>query len=124
MAIDQRPDVAVGHVHLTVNDIDAEHAFFEAHGMRNILKRDDFSILELRGGTHLILRLAEDTVATGTRGPFDLMVDDIDHAYEKFVNAGVETSPIERGSIHDSFTVTSPSGYAFPVNSSHVAGPV
>ena len=124
MSIDPRPDVAVGHIRLDVNDVPSEFTFFVKHGMREILNRDNFAILELRGGTHLILQKSEDQVETGKRTPFDLMVDDIDAAHSKYAADGSSTTPIERGNIHDSFTVTTPTGYVIPVNSSHVAGPV
>lgn len=124
MSNDPRPDVAVGHIHLDVNDVATEFRFFVGHGMRKILNRDNFAILELRGGTHLILQKSEMHVETGLRTPFDLMVDDVDAAHSKYVEDGLSTSPIERGNIHDSFTVTTPTGYLMPVNSSHVAGPV
>ena len=124
MATDPRPDVAVGHIRLDVNDVTSEFSFFVRHGMREILNRDNFAILELRGGTHLILQKAENLVETGLRTPFDLMVDDIDAAHSKYVEDGLNTSPIERGNIHDSFTVTTPTGFLIPVNSSHAAGPV
>ncbi len=124
MSSDPRPDVAIGHIRLDVNDVTSEYGFFLKHGMREILKRDNFAILELRGGTHLILQKAEEQVDSGMRTPFDLMVDDIDSAHSKYVDDGLKTSEIERGTIHDSFTVTTPTGYVIPVNSSHVAGPV
>lgn len=124
MSSDPRPDVAVGHIRLDVNDVISEYGFFVKHGMREILKRDNFAILELRGGTHLILQKAEEQVDSGMRTPFDLMVDDIDAAHSKYVDDGLQTTAIERGNIHDSFTVTTPTGYVIPVNSSHVAGPV
>ncbi len=124
MPTDPRPDVAVGHIRLDVNDVAKEFSFFVNHGMREILKRDNLAILELRGGTHLLLQRAEPQVDAGIRTPFDLMVDDIDAAHERYTTGGAATSPIERGNIHDSFTVTSPTGYVIPVNSSHVAGPV
>lgn len=124
MSSDPRPDVAVGHIRLEVNDVTSEYGFFVNHGMREILHRDNFAILELRGGTHLILQKSDEPVETGMRAPFDLMVDDIDAAHSKYVEAGLKTSVIDRGNIHDSFTVTSPTGYVIPVNSSHVAGPV
>ena len=124
MSADPRPGVAVGHIRLDVNDVPSEFSFFVKHGMREILNRDDFAILELRGGTHLILQKSENQVEQGTRTPFDLMVDDIDAAFSKYAADGLSTTPIERGNIHDSFTVTTPTGYVIPVNSSHVAGPV
>ena len=124
MADDQRPVFAIGHMRMAVEDVGAAYGFFVRHGMRGILERDNFAILELRGGTHLILNPADEPVADGQRAPFDLMVDDVDEAHRRFVADGVEATPIERGSIHDSFSVSGPSGYSIPINSSHVAGVV
>ena len=42
MTDDARPDVAVGHLRLPVDDVDAAHQFFVAVGMRDVLKGDDF----------------------------------------------------------------------------------
>lgn len=122
MAEDQRPTFAIGHMRLAVQDVPSAYGFFVRHGMRGILERDDFAILELRGGTHLILGQAEAAIAEGERAPFDLMVDDIDEAHRRFLEDGVEATTIERGNIHDSFAVKGPSGYSIPINSSHVAG--
>jgi len=124
MGDDQRPAFAIGHMRLAVDNVADAYGFFVRHGMRGILERQGFAILELRGGTHLILNEAEAPVADGERAPFDLMVDDIDEAHRRFVADGVEVTAIERGNIHDSFAVTGPSGYAIPINSSHVAGVV
>ena len=121
---DERPVFAIGHARMPVVEVADACDFFVRHGMREILKREDFAIVELRGGTHLILAKAEQPIPPGTRAPFDLMVDDVDAVHRKFVADGVAATPIERGSIHDSFSVTGPSGYAIPINSSHVAGMV
>ena len=124
MAQDERPALAIGHMRMAVADVDAAYGFFVRHGMREILNRPDFAILELRGGTHLILTQTEEEIPAGQRAPFDLMVDDVDAAHRRFVADGVEATAIERGRIHDSFSVTGPSGYTIPINSSHVAGVV
>ena len=124
MAQDERPVFAIGHMRMPVAEVGEACDFFVRHGMREILKREDFAILELRGGTHLILAKAEQPIPPGTRAPFDLMVDDIDAVHGQFVADDVEATAIERGSIHDSFSVTGPSGYSIPINSSHVAGVV
>ena len=121
---DERPVFAVGHMPLDVTDVAAAYRFFARHGMREILERPDFAILELRGGTHLILSKSEEAIQPGRRAPFDLMVDDVDAVHQRFVEDGVDATPIERGSIHDSFWITGPSGYRIPVNSSHVEGVV
>ena len=119
---DQRPVFAVGHMRMEVSDVRDAYRFFVRHGMREILERDDFAILELRGGTHLILNRTEESIPEGQRTPFDLMVDDVDSVHQRFVEDGIEATPIERGRIHDSFSVKGPSGYSIPINSSHVAG--
>ena len=124
MTEDARPRFAIGHMRLAVDDVADAYRFFAKHGMREILKRPDFGILELRGGTHLILTKSETPIARGQRAPFDLMVDDVDAAHRGFDADGVTATAIERGSIHDSFTVEGPSGYVIPINSSHVAGVV
>ena len=121
---DERPVFAVGHMPLDVTDVAAAYRFFARHGMREILERPDFAILELRGGTHLILSKSEEAIQPGRRAPFDLMVDDVDAVHQRFIEDGVDATPIERGSIHDSFWITGPSGYRIPVNSSHVEGVV
>ena len=122
MAEDERPAFAIGHMRLAVQDVPSAYGFFVRHGMRGILERDKFAILELRGGTHLIINETETSIPDGERAPFDLMVDDIDEAHRRFVEDGIEATAIERGNIHDSFSVKGPSGYSIPINSSHVAG--
>ncbi len=122
MKDNERPTFAVGHMRMAVSDVGDAYHFFVRHGMREILERDDFAILELRGGTHLILNKTEEAIPEGERAPFDLMVDDVDAVHQGFVEDGIEATPIERGNIHDSFSVKGPSGYTIPINSSHVAG--
>lgn len=119
-----RPVFAIGHISMPVEDVRAAYGFFVRHGMRAILERDDFGILELRGGTHLILTQSDEAITEGRRAPFDLMVDDVDAVHATFVADGVEATEIERGKIHDSFQVTGPSGYVIPINSSHAVGVV
>ena len=121
---EERPAFAIGHMRMAVDDVGEAYAFFAQYGMRGILERAAFAILELRGGTHLILSQAEGPIGPGQRAPFDLMVDDVDAVHARFVEDGVAATTIERGSIHDSFSVTGPSGYTIPFNSSHVAGVV
>ena len=124
MPMEERPAVAVGHIRLDVHDVSAEMKFFTQHGMREVLNRPDFGILELRGGTHLILNEDKEKSMDGAEAPFDLMVDDIDDAHAKFTNDGVKATDITRGSIHSSFSVEAPSGYSLHITSSHAIGPV
>ncbi len=64
---DQRPRVAVGHVRLNVVDVGAADRSLESVGLRPIVTRDELAVLELRGGTHVVVRHAEQPPALGTR---------------------------------------------------------
>ena len=119
MSEDGRPRLAVGHVNLEVEDVGDAYDFFVNHGMRDIFRSDHFGVLELRGGTHLVLSRAKAAIEPGREAPFDLMVDDIDEARAEFSRAGVATTEITRGRIHDTFHIEGPSGYRMAVTSSH-----
>jgi hypothetical protein len=119
---DQRPPVAVGHVRLNVNDVGAAARWLETVGLRPIVTREEIAVLELRGGTHVVVRRAELPVAPGTAASFDLMVDDIDVSHREYAVKGMSPTEIRRGRIHDSFEVAGPDGLAFTVNSSHASG--
>ena len=120
--IDQRPPVAVGHVRLPCGDVAAAARWLETVGLRPIVTKDGLAVLELRGGTHVVVRKTEPPPAPGTPAPFDLMVDDIDAAHRDYAEKGLSPSPISRGRIHDSFEVAGPSGWTFTINSSHASG--
>ncbi|MGH7114128.1 MAG: hypothetical protein ACREE9_06495 [Stellaceae bacterium] len=117
----QRPPVAVGHVRLTVADVGAAARWLETVGLRPIVTRDVLAVLELRGGTHVVVRQGEQPPAPGTGAPFDLMVDDVDATHRDYALTGLSPSPIRRGHIHDAFDVAGPDGWAFTVNSSHAS---
>ena len=119
MSSDERPRLAVGHVNLEVEDVGDAYAFFVRHGMRDIFRSEDFGVLELRGGTHLVLSRGRETIEPGRKAPFDLMVDDIDDARAEFTSTGVTATEITRGRIHDTFHIEGPSGWRFAVTSSH-----
>lgn len=102
--------------------MEASAAFMQTIGMRPIFLGPQVSVLELRGGTHLLL-LRKDRVAGGA-APFDLMVDDLPATRAHFEAAGLSPSAIEaRPAIdHEVFTVREPAGHVITVFSSHVSG--
>jgi len=116
---DRRPPVAIGHVFFSAKNVAAAAAWFEQLGLRPIASDDDFAVLELRGGTHLVITEAARRPRAGAEAPFDLMVDDVDAARERFVRQGMKPSGIRRGSIHDEFRLTGPDGCRLTVLSSH-----
>jgi hypothetical protein len=118
----QRPPVAVGHVRLNVVDVGAAARWLEAVGLRPIVTRDELAVLELRGGTHVVVRQGALSPEPGTGAPFDLMVDDVDATHQDYAAKGLSPTAIRRGRIHDSFEVAGPDGWVFTVNSSHASG--
>ncbi len=120
--IDQRPPVAVGHVRLTATDVATAKRWLETVGLRPIFADEDLAVLELRGGTHVVVRKAEQPPPTGAAAPFDLMVDDIEAARRDYAAKGLGPSDISRGRIHDAFHLRGPDGYDFTVTSSHAVG--
>ena len=108
---DNRPLAAIGHVSFRTSKLQESTEFFIKLGLRAIHESETFAILELRGGTHLVVRQAEERVVQGTNAPFDLMVDDVEVARNQVRDAGMEPSPIEQGDIHKWFTLIEPNGY-------------
>jgi len=116
-----RPGVWVGHVALGATDVEKAGAFFASLGMRALQIGREIAILELRGGTHLVI-FPGDPPPPGSPAPFDLMVDDLDEAHARFAAAGLAPSAVEEGTIHRAFKLAAPSGHLVVVNSSHVSG--
>ena len=121
-SVDQRPPVAVGHVWLPATDVAAAERWLQSVGLRPIFADDGLAVLELRGGTHVVVRKTEQPPPTGAAAPFDLMVDDIEAARRDYSAKGLGPSDISKGRIHDSFRLTGPDGYDFTVTSSHAGG--
>lgn len=117
---DQRPRVAIGHIGLSANDVQSLAAFYSNLGTRLVLSSPGMAIVELRGGTHIV-------VQAGGHRPgrsLDLMVDDIDDLHRDLQAAGAEPTQIVRGNPHDRFTAVDPEGNRLHLSSSHAMGPV
>ena len=120
MAKDGRPGLWVGHVALGSHDVAATADFMIKLGMRPI-ETGDVAILELRGGTHLVVLPAGSPALPGSKASFDLMVDDIDIAHAQCTALGLAPSQIEDVPFHRAFTVVEPGGHEVTINSSHVS---
>ena len=90
---EQRPPVWVGHVAMHSGQVDATADFMEAIGMRRVFRNRHLAVLEMRGGTHLIV--TDDSDSELLRGDFDLMVDDLQATHRSFVNMGLEPGAIQ-----------------------------
>jgi catechol 2,3-dioxygenase-like lactoylglutathione lyase family enzyme len=132
---DTKPPVGVGHMSLTVADVEASHRFYTTFGLRVVGKGDDMSILELRGGTHLLL-FQRGAAAADMESPFDhaepgvidLMIEGrtfeaLDAYRSALVAAGVHADPIadKRYFGHHIFKATDPDGNEVTVSTSHAS---
>jgi catechol 2,3-dioxygenase-like lactoylglutathione lyase family enzyme len=121
---DERPPIWTGHLVLYGRDPQRSGAFYEKLGFRTVATLDSVAIVELRGGTHLVVRMDPD--AQGGPAPFDFMVEDLDSTREAWQSMGIAVSEVSKDdkAIHRIFTVTDPDGNEIVVNDSHVVGPV
>jgi catechol 2,3-dioxygenase-like lactoylglutathione lyase family enzyme len=118
-----RPSVAIGHVILRVVDPRRGAAFYTALGMRSIWEADDMAILELRGGTHLMLFKAEGKPAGRTIDAFDLMVQNADAFHDELQRRGLPTTDVrDTYGGHRMFEITDPDGHVLTVLSDHTEG--
>ena len=113
-----RPAVWVGHVFMHSEKLVETSEFMQLVGMRLIASGDEYAVLELRGGTHLVLTTDSESKPGGE--VFDLMVDDLDASHARFTGLGLDPSDIERGQIHDYFKLREPGGTLITFNSTHV----
>ncbi len=116
---DPRPPVWVGHITMNTPTLKESTAAMLQVGMRPIVENENIAVLELRGGTHIVLRQDEGTEPIDTE--FDFMVEDVDATHAEYASKGLSVSEIRRGRIHDSFTFTEPGGNRITVNSTHVS---
>jgi catechol 2,3-dioxygenase-like lactoylglutathione lyase family enzyme len=106
---------------LPTADVAASTDFMVKLGLRPIVAGDTFAVLELRGGTHLVVHPAEEKIEPGTAIPFDLIVDDIEATHKHYAELGMNPTEIETGQIHSSFTITAPGGHELTINSTHAS---
>lgn len=116
---DDRPRFGIGHMTLDANDVGSLTRFYTDVGMRLVVDMGRAAIVELRGGTHIIIRSGRPGQAT-----LDLIVDDIDDTWQVLEAVGANPSRIERGHPHDRFAATDPEGNTLHINSNHAIGPV
>ncbi len=118
---DLRPPVWVGHVVLETDRLEETEQFMRKIGMRSIVQRPEVAVLELRGGTHLVL-MAKPEINAGAAS-FDLMVEDLRETHKSFVDLGLTPTAIERVSPeHEGFTLQEPAGHLITFYSNHVSG--
>jgi catechol 2,3-dioxygenase-like lactoylglutathione lyase family enzyme len=130
-----KPRVGLGHMSLTVADVKTSSRFYEALGLRTVGKGDDMSILELRGGTNLLLfqrgaasAEADSPFDQAASGAIDLIIEGrtleaLDAYRTALIAGGVDPDPIsdKRYFGHYVFTARDPDGNAVTVSTSHAS---
>jgi catechol 2,3-dioxygenase-like lactoylglutathione lyase family enzyme len=130
-----KPPVGVGHMALTVANVEASSHFYTSLGLRVIGGSADMSILELRGGTHLLLFRRDGTASDvdspfdgSPRGMIDLMIEgrtfeDLDAYRARLIADGIEPDPIsdKRYFGHYIFKAKDPDGHQVTVSTSHAS---
>jgi len=120
---DARPPLWTGHVFLYSADLMGLAHFYKKVGMRTVAVFEHLAAMEMRGGTHLVIRHDPSQVAPGPV-PWDLMVDDIDATHDKWQAEGLLVTDIVTESPHRVFQLTDPEGHVVVVRDSHVVGAV
>ena len=132
------PAASLGHFVMKVNDIDTSYQFYTKLGLRPFGIFPDLAIIELRGGTHILLFNKSDGLPfslssshLGQRGAFfnerlDLMIDgksrsDLELYRTTLMEKGLSVDAIAQDQFfgHDYFQLVDPDGNGITVYSSH-----
>ena len=136
--MDSLPAAALGHFVMKVANLGASYQFYADLGLRQIGIFPDVAIIELRGGTHILLVPENDEAPfpltsshLGQRSAFfnehlDLMINgktrgDLEAYRAMLLKNGIPAGEIvqERFFGHDYFPVTDPDGHGITVYTTH-----
>jgi catechol 2,3-dioxygenase-like lactoylglutathione lyase family enzyme len=132
------PAAALGHFVMKVGDIDSSYQFYTKLGLRPVGIYPDVAIIELRGGTHILLFNKNDELPfslnpsrLGQRGDFaherfDLMIDgrsrsDLELHRTALVERGLSVDEIAQDHlfVHNYFQMIDPDGNGVTIYTSH-----
>jgi catechol 2,3-dioxygenase-like lactoylglutathione lyase family enzyme len=132
------PTAAFGHFVMKISDMNASYQFYTTLGLRPIGIYPDVAIIELRGGTHILLfdkheqlPFSLNASRVGQRGDFfretlDLMIDgksrsDLDSYRSTLMDRGLSVDEIAQDQFfgHDYFQLVDPDGNGITIYTSH-----
>lgn len=119
---DVRPGIWLGHVTIAADEIGPTADFYLDLGMRQIHTNENVSVLEMAGGTHLVIILRDGAEGVGLAPSVDLMVRDVDAARAALLR--YEPTEITDGTIHRTFEMHDPAGNHVAIHDSHIVGAV
>jgi len=133
------PVAALGHFVMKVNDIDTTYKFYTKLGLRPIGIYPDLAIIELRGGTHILIFSRNEelpfSINSGQIGQrrsffderFDLMIDgrlrsDLEVYRTTLMENGLSVGEISQDQFfgHYYFELVDPDGNGITLYTSHV----
>ncbi len=133
------PAAAFGHFIMKVSDMSVSYKFYTTLGLRPIGIYPDLAIIELRGGTHILLFNKNEELPIplnsshiGQRGAFfgetlDLMIDgrsnsDLELYRATLLDRGLSVDEIAQDQFfgHNYFQLVDPDGNGITVYTSHV----
>jgi len=133
------PVAALGHFVMKVNDIDTTYQFYTKLGLRPVGIYPDLAIIELRGGTHILifsrneeLPFSINSSQVGQRGSFfderfDLMIDgrlkrDLEVYRTTLMENGLSVGEISQDQFfgHYYLELVDPDGNGITLYTSHV----
>jgi catechol 2,3-dioxygenase-like lactoylglutathione lyase family enzyme len=117
----ERPSAAIAHVMMKTVDIKATTQFYLELGLRKVMETSGMSIVELRGGTHILFFKNSGQFKKVPKAKFDLMVDDVVDFQKALKKKNKKVSAIQKDQVsgHDKFIVTDPDGRQITIFSSH-----
>jgi catechol 2,3-dioxygenase-like lactoylglutathione lyase family enzyme len=136
--MDSLPAAALGHFVMKVANLGASYQFYADLGLRQIGLFPDVAIIELRGGTHILLLPENDAAPVpltsshlGQRAAFfnehlDLMINgktrrDLEAYRAILLKNGIPAGEMAQEKFfgHDYFQVTDPDGHGITVYTTH-----
>jgi len=122
------PAIGIGHIALTVSDVAASALFYTDLGLKPCHEGGGIAILELRGGTHLLLFSREIGAAIPTAERVDLMISGRTRSELEAYREGVAERGLKASAIPDEdfyghymFSLKDPDGNEVVVATSHCA---
>jgi catechol 2,3-dioxygenase-like lactoylglutathione lyase family enzyme len=117
-----RPGIWIGHVTRRVRNVKESAEFFATLGLRTVMAESQMAILELRGGTHLLLFADQAEYKSIPNDNFDLMVSDVEAFHGSLHSKGIRVSKMKHDRFHTYFEAADPDGTEWRINSDHTEG--
>ncbi len=139
---ENKPELAIGHIVMHVADAVKSAEFYSKLGLRIVAKQPRMSLVELLGGTHILLsdeKAAWENMRAsriGAKAPdrkedFELMIsggsrEDLEEYRDSLGKRGLAPKPIEDEMYHGHyvFQIDDPDGNTVTIYTSHAIGPV